>query len=515
MESQKIGFLKRFFLACCLLALAIPVAGRALELRTLQAKGTVRVPLAGAASKAFAVASPDGIGAAVFNAGIPAMRPLIKALGLSFPADLPRDPRVGGLESVLRQREWQALGLERFQRQRKTQAMPMASGSSPGTYSFYLDLTGLVPGKGVMVIQAKLIEQTKYAKVYQEEGISVEPGLVPELVRRIDDLIVPRDRLLFGQESDINGDAHFSVLLTDRFKNSGAVGFFSAADLFPRRIFSNPSSNQQEILYATPVTGGVSRNLLYATIAHEYQHLINFSRRIYEIPNAVPEEVWLNEGLSYMAEDNCGLGDDSNGPPAMSFEYLQSAPDASLTGPDIDGKTDTAAQRGAAYLFLRYLFEQAGGTAGFDTTGNLVDRGGAAFTRKLISSGLAGRANLEKATGRPFKESFVSWVATLMADGMLGLKEQGFRYDPPKKDAITGQTVGIALRGNRSVNCDNCRGNRVTIPLDGPASESDPSGSWTVQGGSARFFDPTASSPAYVDVTFRGDSGLLAVYLAP
>jgi len=195
------------------------VAGWALELRTLQAtNGTVRVPLADAVSKAFAVASPDGIGAALFNVGIPAMRPLAKVFGLSFPADLPRDPMVGGLESVLRQREWQAIGLERFQRQRKTQAMPTASGSSPGTYSFYLDLTGLVPGKGVMVIQAKLIEQTRYAKVYQEEGISVEPGLVPELVRRIDDLIVPRDRLLFGQESDVNGDAHFSILLTDRSK---------------------------------------------------------------------------------------------------------------------------------------------------------------------------------------------------------------------------------------------------------------------------------------------------------
>lgn len=515
MESKKIGFSKRIFSACCLLALAIPVAGSALEVKTLQAQGTVRVPLAGAVSNAFAVASPDGIGAAVFNAGIPAMRPLGKALGLSFPADLPFDPREGGVESVLRQREWQTLGLERFQRQRKTQAMPVPSGSSPGTYSFYLDLTGLVPGKGGMVIQAKLIQQTKYAKVYQEEGISVEPGLVPELVRRIDDLIVPRDRLLFGQESDINGDGHFSVLLTDRFKNSGAVGFFSAADLFPRRIFSNPSSNQQEILYATPVTGQISRNLLYATIAHEYQHLINFSRRIYEIPNALPEEVWLNEGLSYMAEDNCGLGDDINGPPAMSFAYLQSAPDASLTGPDTGGKTDTAAQRGAAYLFLRYLFEQKGGTAGFDTTGNLVDQGGATFTRKLVSSGLAGRANIEKATGRPFKELFVSWVATLMADGMLGLKEQGFRYDPPKKDAVTGQTVGIALRGNRSVNCDTCRGNRATIPLNGPASEPDPSGSWTVQGGSARFFDPSASSSAYVDVMVPGGSGLLAVYLAP
>jgi hypothetical protein len=514
-ESQKIGFLKRFFLACCLLSLVTPLTGRALELRTLQAKGTVKVPLSGADFKAFAVASPDGIGTTVFNAEIPAMRPLVKMLGLSFPVDLPRDPRMGEFESVLRQREWQVLGLERFQRQRKTQAMPMASGSSPGTTPFYLDLTGLVPGKGVMVIQAKLIEQTKYANVYQEEGISVEPGLVPELVRRIDDLIVPRDRLLFGQESDINGDARFSVLLSDRFKNSGAVGFFSAADLFPRRIFSNPSSNQQEIIYATPVAGRVSRNLLYATIAHEYQHLINFSRRIYEIPNAVPEEVWLNEGLSYMAEDNCGLGDDSNGPPAMSFEYLQSAPDASLTGPDAGGNTDTAAQRGAAYLFLRYLFEQAGGAAGFDTTGNLVDKGGATFTRKLLSSGLSGRANLEKATGRPFKELFVNWVATLIADGMLGLEEQGFRYDPPKKDAVTGQTVGIALRGNRSVNCDNCKGNMVTIPFNGPAFEPDPSGSWTVQGGSARFFNPTASSSVYVDVTFRGDSGLLAVYLVP
>jgi hypothetical protein len=514
-ESKKIGFLKRFFLACCLLSLVTPLTGRALELRTLQAKGTVRVPLSGADFKAFAVASPDGIGTTVFNAEIPAMRPLVKMLGLSFPVDLPRDPRMSRFESVLRQREWQVLGLERFQRQRKTQAMPMASGSGPDTTPFYLDLTGLVPGKGAMVIQAKLIEQTKYANVYQEEGISVEPGLVPELVRRIDDLIVPRDRLLFGQESDINGDGRFSILLTEQFKNSGAVGFYSGTDLYRRGIFSNRFSNEQEIIYATPVTGQVSRNLLYATIAHEYQHLINFSRRIYEIPNAVPEEVWLNEGLSYMAEDNCGLGDDSNGPPAMSFEYLQSAPDASLTGPDAGGNTDTAAQRGAAYLFLRYLFEQAGGAAGFDTTGDLVDKGGATFTRKLISSGLAGRANLEKATGRPFKELFASWVATLMADGMLGLEEQGFRYDPPKKDAVTGQTVGIALRGDRSVNCDSCKGNMVTISFNGPAFEPDPSGSWTVQGGSARFFNPTASSSAYVDVTLRGDSGLFVVYLAP
>lgn len=515
MESKKIGLLKHIFFACCLVSLSSPMASLALELKTLQAQGTVRVPIGEAVSKVFAVSLPDGAGSAIFQAGIPPMSRLDKALGLSFSDDLLPGPKVRGSEWFLRQREWQVLGLEHFQKQKKAQALPTPSNASPGVSSFYLDLTGLVPGKGGMVIQAKLIQQTRYAKVYQEEGISIDPGLVTELIRRVDDLIVPRDRLLFGQESDINGDAHFSVLLTNRFKNSGAVGFFSAADLFPRRIFSNPFSNEQEILYATPVTGQVSRNLLYATIAHEYQHLINFSRRVSEIPNAVPEEVWLNEGLSYMAEDNCGLGDDSNGPPAMSFAYLRSPADASLTGPDLRGDMDTAEQRGAAFLFLRYLFEQAGGTSGFDTTGNLVDQGGATFTRALVSSGLSGKSNIEKATGKPFQELFVKWVATLMAEGMLGLQENEFHYNPPKKDAITGQAVGIALRENRSVNCDTCKGNRVTIPLNGPAFESAPSGSWTVQGGSARFFDPSAFSSAYVDVTFRGASGLLAVYLSP
>lgn len=515
--ATQINVLVRLAFLIATITLAFSGESPGLEIQSLKGASSLSVPLDRAVGRAFAVAAPTGIGTVLFDVGPFPRGHLSKFLRPPSSQLRPYgvESKGRGVESVLRQREWRVFGLERFTSLKKRQSLTMPSGSSSGSTPFYLDLAGLVPGRGGMVIQAKLIQQTRYANVYQEEGISVEPGFLNELISRIDNLIVPRDRLLFGKESDINGDGRFSILLTDRFKDSGAVGFFSAADLFPRRLLSNPFSNEQEILYATPVTGQVSRHLLYATIAHEYQHLINFSRRIYEIQDAVPEEVWLNEGLSYLAEDVCGLGDDINGPPAMAAAYLRSTPEASLTGPDIQGNMDTPEQRGAAYLFLRYFFERAGGVEGFETSGNLQDKGGAAFTRGLTSSGLAGQANVEKVTGMLFEEAFASWVGTLVADGMLGMKEGDFRYDAPRRDAITGQTVGIALRGERSVNCDSCRGQRAVITLDGPVYEPNPIGNWSVQGGSARYFEASSWPISEARMEFRGDSGMMAVYLMP
>jgi hypothetical protein len=133
----------------------------------------------------------------------------------------------------------------------------------------------------------------------------------------------------------------------------------------------------------------------------------------------------------------------------------------------------------------------------------------------LTSSGLAGRVNIERAVKRPFEDTFASWVATLLADGMLGVQDGAFHYDPPKRDAITKQTVGIALKGSRSVNCDTCRGQRAVLALDGPVYEPDPTGNWSVQGGSARFFKASGLPTPEVELKFSGDSSLMAVYLMP
>ena len=54
--------------------------------------------------------------------------------------------------------------------------------------------------------------------------------------------------------------------------------------------------------------GTVSKEAVFhfatGIIVHELQHLINFGRRLYLVPDAQElEEVWLNEALSHMAEE--------------------------------------------------------------------------------------------------------------------------------------------------------------------------------------------------------------------
>ncbi len=46
------------------------------------------------------------------------------------------------------------------------------------------------------------------------------------------------------------------------------------------------------------------QSLTPGTLAHEYQHLINAGRRLYvNTTSDYPEAVWLNEGLSHIAEE--------------------------------------------------------------------------------------------------------------------------------------------------------------------------------------------------------------------
>jgi hypothetical protein len=107
--------------------------------------------------------------------------------------------------------------------------------------------------------------------------------------------------------------------LTPASSTSYVAGFFYARDLFP----SAPSpdfqacaaSNGGEMFYLlVPDPNGVVNGnkftkdnvtrVVIATLGHEYQHLINASRRMYVNTGATDfEETWLDEGLSHVAEE--------------------------------------------------------------------------------------------------------------------------------------------------------------------------------------------------------------------
>lgn len=116
----------------------------------------------------------------------------------------------------------------------------------------------------------------------------------------------------YGQVYDIDSDGRLSILLSPVYTAFGYAGLFNSVDMNP----ANPSnSNQRDLIGLwTPSSGWTGEKWLEATretIAHEMQHAINFSAKVYPGGVAVSgvsnydsllEDVWLDEGLSVGAE---------------------------------------------------------------------------------------------------------------------------------------------------------------------------------------------------------------------
>jgi hypothetical protein len=147
------------------------------------------------------------------------------------------------------------------------------------------------------------------------------------------------------------------------------------------------------------------------TIAHEYQHMINISRRMYllNLTSGWIDEVWLHEGLSHMAEEllfhrasglptraNIGLqsivetdraADAFNDYMLGNFflydAYVEEAESASPYR-----QSDDLATRGATWSFLRYAADRLGPTDG-DLFFRLVNSGQTGLTNLLAQLNLS------------------------------------------------------------------------------------------------------------------------------
>ncbi len=230
------------------------------------------------------------------------------------------------------------------------------------------------------------------------------------------------DRNAFGNESDINGDGKVAILMTEEVNNlpedpgSIILGFFLPNDLLPAYV--NPGvTNGMEIFYTMvpdPAIGGVEwkeRSIasIKSTLAHEFQHMIMFNYRVLIYGSGYlgnyMEELWMNEALSHIAED---LNDYDADNIARSNLFLDNPGNTKLTFLDDDDLDN----RGAVYLFLRYL----------------GDRFGEAVFRSLVQSRDTGVENVEAATGTGFLELFADWSAALYLSGRGITSDSRFNY---------------------------------------------------------------------------------------
>jgi hypothetical protein len=262
-----------------------------------------------------------------------------------------------------------------------------------------------------------------------------------------DNLVDPTDTKAFGSPTDIDGNSHVVLFftravneLTPPQSTSFVAGFFFARDLFPSTgspdFQACPSSNGGEMFYLlVPDPAGVVNGnkftkanvtrVVIATLGHEYQHLINASRRMYVNTGATDfEETWLDEGLAHVAEEllffaETGLKpranidatilrsstafiDAFNNEAISNFgrleKYLGAPPSNS---PFADN--DDLATRGATWSFLRYAADHTGS-----------DDGTTWF--QLVNSTTSGLANLQQVFGSDLTTLARDWATSVFAD---------------------------------------------------------------------------------------------------
>lgn len=266
-----------------------------------------------------------------------------------------------------------------------------------------------------------------------------------------DDVVDAIDTKAFGEPSDIDGNGHVVLYFSSAVneltpKNAGYYigGFFFARDLFPNTatatIDACAASNVAEMFYllVPDPNGAINGNVFsktfvtsatISTVAHEYQHLINASRRLYVNTAATDfEETWLDEGLAHMAEELLFYGRSGLSPltnisatllrsnntyrtafnddAIANFSRLGSfLASPSVNSPYADN--DSLATRGATWSFLRYALDQQSVTQ-------------ESLLYQLVNSTSTGLPNLRSVFGSDLTLLFRDWSTSLLLDDVSG-----------------------------------------------------------------------------------------------
>jgi hypothetical protein len=275
-----------------------------------------------------------------------------------------------------------------------------------------------------------------------------------------DGLIHPVLTENFGTPSDIDNNVGRVLIFFTRAVNEReppAAGIFGGRDLFPKvgpdpnsSTDDCPGSNEAEMFYVhVPDPNGevngaprsklaVKRSIV-SVLGHEYQHLINASRRLYVNDADDFEDAWLDEGLAHIAQEllfyrASGLAPKQNialqtllssqvvldaanthqaGTVFLLGEYLR---DPESRSP-YSGAASQALEsvRGATWQLLRYAADRR-------TTAEQTLWFG------LANSKTTGTANFEAATGTDILALVRDWATAQYTDDALPTADASLRH---------------------------------------------------------------------------------------
>lgn len=204
-------------------------------------------------------------------------------------------------------------------------------------------------------VDATLLYITPHSYFWAENGTDVNKDDMKTLMDTFEEKIYPTDREFFGSEwtPGVDGDEHIYILYVGNI-GSNIAGYFSSSDEY--NPLAREYSNAHET-YVLSTTQDLGDNYTYATLAHEFVHMIQW-------PTDRNDVSWINEGF---AEVGAFLnGYDVGG---ADWIYTQS-PDLQLNDWATNDSPDFGLHYGQSFLYLTYFLDRFGEEATKALTNN-------------------------------------------------------------------------------------------------------------------------------------------------
>ena len=447
---------------------------------------------AAAANLTITLGTPANVTASPSPGGLPAPPPP-PALPSAFPSPSP-SPAAGDVQRCISPDEMAKFEVKaRASRvQRSFQGLPKYQEiPAGGSASFFIVTTS----KTVPTLKMNEDSQTLHCSIFAEV-VNGSPVISADTARAIATAvdtnnpfragsgIYERTQQLFGKEWLANptggrdGDTKINLVILSAASIGGEnlFGFFRPAD-----EETGANSNQGEILYlnASKFSGDMYDGL--ATIAHEYQHMINYNQKFIRdgaFPKKV-EDVTLDEGFSVNSEDLNGYNLASQG---GGNSFIFGTVRSYLASPATQSFfvfNNAQADYGAGYLYIRYLW----------------NRLGEAILFQLVTSPNVGRSNISDVTQIPFPQSFQDWAVTNQISGLAGTPPTNLKY-----------TEGFTTRGTYTIRGSGSQTLNGPTPASSVSNLTPASNNVSLPAWAVRYTRYTGGTGATLNLNLDGDS---------
>ena len=189
----------------------------------------------------------------------------------------------------------------------------------PGGKGFWARKSDLTTGKTSFYrVTSMFAAASAHANLYVEAKQEVPKSSIDGLLAAFENNIVPVEHVWFTTPTDVDQNGKVILLLLDiqdGYRDGSSSGYIAGyfdplnhySDASVNALNSQYHSNQAEMLYLDTYPADVTRSAFFSTLAHEYQHLLQFGK-YYKGDQDDIEPTWIDEGLSEVSSDLTGFG---------------------------------------------------------------------------------------------------------------------------------------------------------------------------------------------------------------